>query len=284
MKIFEERVSNGVDKVEYRVKVRLNSSGREWTNGDQECKLWVCLNSSSWISKDCAFQLTIYPNGADNGCCGNVSMFLLNKNNEDLYVTYSLRMGIKEKEFEDELMYHGTGTGQPHFYDQLLRCSENEDDELEIICTITKLLKEPQKGELFKNQYQLTKGILSEVEELRKSHQNIIKGQNELKQELQEMRKAQKQFQENVELQMLQMNQMLFTRYGKNTVIADAVQTSQKASMKDVREIATQFGKLSVQVTNIQTEVQMQNPDNYSEFLEKKPPPEDVQNIGSDDD
>ena len=86
------------------------------------------------------------------------------------------------------------------------------------------------------------------------------------------MRRNQKEFLDN----------LLATMHGMNHGFASAMRTYQEDSKKDVKALTDQFGKLSVQVTNIQAELQMQNPGNYSQFLSKIPQSEDIQDIGSD--
>ena len=61
MKIFEERVSNGVDEVEYRVKVKqFRDRMNKWKPGR------AIMNLSKFYFMDCAFELSIYPNGDDD--------------------------------------------------------------------------------------------------------------------------------------------------------------------------------------------------------------------------
>lgn len=168
MKIFEERVSNCVDKVEYRIKVKqFRERMQKWKPGR------MINNLSPFYFMDCKFNMQIYPNGRSEKESGYVSVFLYNGNEKDIYVTCLLSMGITKNCLVNQKIVSNQGLRWLKFYGiTAIEDLEDDDEKLEIICTITKIMKDPAEGDKFENQYQLTSGIRSDVRDLAVSHTN----------------------------------------------------------------------------------------------------------------
>ena len=158
MKIFEERISNGANEVEYRIKVKqFRERMNKWKTGR------TITNLSPFYFMDSEFKLKICPNGETDESKGFVSLYLMNENEEDLYVSYSLSLGLKMQSLENQKIISNLGFGRAKFYCHSGYPIEENDDNLEIICTITKLMKDPAAGKQLQNHYQLTSEIRSDV-------------------------------------------------------------------------------------------------------------------------
>ena len=169
MKIFDERISNDVDTVEYRIKIKqFRERMEKWKPGRK------LTNLSPFYFMNSKFELQICPNGKNDDNKDFVSIFLMNENNEDLYVSYSMSLGHQTQSLENQKILSHQGFGWPKFYCHGLGLrqpiEEEYDDKLEIICEITKLMRDPAEGGQFENQYQLTSEIRSYVRDLTDSH------------------------------------------------------------------------------------------------------------------
>lgn len=163
MKIFDERVSNGVDRVEYRIKVKqFRERMEKWKPGRK------ITNVSKFHYLDSEFELIIYPNGYDDGNKGFVSIFLKSNNSHDLYVTYSMSMGLERQSLEDQKILSNQGMGFTKFYSHFI--NEFDDDKLEIICIVSKIMTDPARGYQIENNYQMMTAIRSDVRDLLDSH------------------------------------------------------------------------------------------------------------------
>ena len=195
MKIFEEKVSNGVDEVEYRVKVtQFRDRMNKWKPGRK------INNLSPFFFMDCLFELHIYPNGEDTDSKGYVSIFLISANLEDLYVSYELSMGDEIQFLENQKIESLGGFGRAEFYSHDLE-DEYDDNELEIVCNITKVMKDPGEAKM-ENQYQLTSKIRSDVEDLADSNakvnEKVLELESDIKSRFNNVMQAQKEMQSEI--------------------------------------------------------------------------------------
>ena len=95
----------------------------------------------------------------------------MNENQEDLFLDFSLSLGQQKRDLKNQEIQSNEGLGWDKFYCHLGHPIEEEyDEKLEIICTITKLMRDPAEGGQFENQYQLTSEIRSELRDLTDSH------------------------------------------------------------------------------------------------------------------
>ena len=172
MKIFDERISNRVDNVvEYRVKVtQFKDKMEKWKPGRK-------INSlSPFFFMDCKFSLGVYPNGSDDERKGFVSVFLRNENCEGLYVSFSVILGLQNQTIENMKIGSNDGYGWGKFYGHWIK--EDDDDKLEIVCRITKVMKD--KGE-----HQLESVLRSDIRDLAssrsKENKRLVKHETDMK-------------------------------------------------------------------------------------------------------